>query len=236
MHTKRDVLSVLLAAVSFWAFAAPTRSMCGAKFIQLTGDKTPYAKRLQYLQTSGTQYIDTLFFPSIDSKIEIDILCLSASSGYSGVAFRGNYYNSSDAFGVGLARTGGGYAVAYFGGKANITAAWMIGKKALISLDRSQISVKFSDGSETKTAVVGATSMSQGSRTLYLLNGNTNTADLRTHANFRLYGCKIYEATELVLDLIPVIDFDGEPCMYDKVSGQFFHNAGTGRFLTNEDA
>lgn len=39
-----------------------------------------------------------------------------------------------------------------------------------------------------------------------------------------------------VLDMISVVDFDGIPCMYDKVSRKNFYNSGTGHFLTNEDA
>lgn len=32
-------------------------------------------------------------------------------------------------------------------------------------------------------------------------------------------------------DFIPVLDYIGIPCMYDKVSGQFFYNQGTGDFI-----
>lgn len=36
---------------------------------------------------------------------------------------------------------------------------------------------------------------------------------------------------ELAIDLIPVVDNDGVVCMYDKVSGEFFYNQGTGDFI-----
>ena len=45
-----------------------------------------------------------------------------------------------------------------------------------------------------------------------------------------LYWLKIYKAGVLVRDFIPVIDLRGVPCMYDKVSGKLFHNAGSGDF------
>lgn len=41
---------------------------------------------------------------------------------------------------------------------------------------------------------------------------------------------KLYHSDQLVLDLIPVLDQNNAPCMYDKVSDQFFYNQGTGTF------
>lgn len=41
---------------------------------------------------------------------------------------------------------------------------------------------------------------------------------------------KLYHSEQLVLDLIPVLDQNNIPCMYDKVSDQFFYNQGTGTF------
>jgi hypothetical protein len=47
----------------------------------------------------------------------------------------------------------------------------------------------------------------------------------------RVYSCQIYVDAVLVRDLIPVIDSDGIPCMYDKVEHKFYYNAGTGDFI-----
>ena len=47
----------------------------------------------------------------------------------------------------------------------------------------------------------------------------------------KLYSAKMYINNTLVRDMIPVLDPDGVPCMYDKVSDQFFYNAGTGSFI-----
>ena len=47
----------------------------------------------------------------------------------------------------------------------------------------------------------------------------------------RVYGYKMYtgEDLKLVMDLIPY-KYDGEGCMYDRVSGEYFFNLGTGSF------
>lgn len=45
----------------------------------------------------------------------------------------------------------------------------------------------------------------------------------------RIYKCWYTDGTT-TLDLIPVLDWNMRPAMYDKISGQFFYNAGTGEF------
>lgn len=42
---------------------------------------------------------------------------------------------------------------------------------------------------------------------------------------------KVERNGELAIDLIPVVDNNGVVCMYDKVSGEFFYNQGTGEFI-----
>lgn len=46
----------------------------------------------------------------------------------------------------------------------------------------------------------------------------------------RIYKSKVTEGDKVVMDLIPVLDKDFVPCMYDKITGKFFYNQGTGEF------
>ena len=47
----------------------------------------------------------------------------------------------------------------------------------------------------------------------------------------KIYSSKIYNNNVLVRDFIPVLDPYGVPCMFDKVTNQYFYNAGTGDFI-----
>lgn len=47
---------------------------------------------------------------------------------------------------------------------------------------------------------------------------------------FALYWLKISDGQNIVHDFIPVLDETGEACLFDKVSRQYFRNAGTGTF------
>lgn len=46
----------------------------------------------------------------------------------------------------------------------------------------------------------------------------------------KLYSFKIYDNGALIRDFIPVLDNNNVPCLYDKVSEAFFYNQGTGVF------
>ncbi len=47
----------------------------------------------------------------------------------------------------------------------------------------------------------------------------------------RIYYFKIYTGNTLVHDLIPVLDYNDVPCMYDKITERYFYNSGTGNFI-----
>lgn len=214
----------------------------GGKFLKLFGDRKmmkplPYDAEVEYLESTGTQFIDADFIPTIDSAIEIDVVCTSQSSAYTGVAFCGNYFNSYHAFGIG--RYSSPFAIAYFGNKNNINCAGFgINNRCVISLNVEKLALTNVDSGTTGSTAVGATSFDTSTRSLYILNGNTNTMDLKIHANFQIYGCKLWNGITLVRDFIPVRVGSGSSAvgyLYDRVSGELFGNAGTGEFLIGPD-
>ena len=70
---------------------------------------------------------------------------------------------------------------------------------------------------------------------LYLFSRNNDgvSYDIGAH---KIYYAKIWDDNNsLVRDFIPVKDPSGVVCLYDKVSGNFFYNAGTGNFIAGPD-
>ena len=47
----------------------------------------------------------------------------------------------------------------------------------------------------------------------------------------KYYSVKFYENNTLVRDFIPALDYNETPCMYERVEGKFYYNAGTGNFI-----
>lgn len=65
---------------------------------------------------------------------------------------------------------------------------------------------------------------------LWKINNNGTTLDLSTTAKARVFSAQIEQGNKVVCDMVPAISKDGRPCMVDKVSKQAFFNAGTGNF------
>lgn len=61
--------------------------------------------------------------------------------------------------------------------------------------------------------------------------GMNNYRNLSCIGSFKLYSFKIYEYDVLIRDLIPVLDNNNEPCLYDKILGDFYYNNGNGQFI-----
>jgi hypothetical protein len=62
------------------------------------------------------------------------------------------------------------------------------------------------------------------------LFGLNNNGSVISHTKYNLHYCKLWDNGNLVRDFIPILDWDDNPCMYDKVSGELFYNKGTGDF------
>lgn len=58
-----------------------------------------------------------------------------------------------------------------------------------------------------------------------------NRVETRQHGKSRIYSCKMVTNNSLVVDLIPALDPNGRPCMYDTVSKKPLYNSGREEFL-----
>ena len=78
----------------------------------------------------------------------------------------------------------------------------------------------------------GLLTFSQVSQDIYLFGWNNNGV-LDSHP-MRILLCEITYKNELLMNLLPCLDNNNRPCMYDTVSKQTFYNQGTGEFLYGE--
>ena len=68
-----------------------------------------------------------------------------------------------------------------------------------------------------------------------IIFGLNNNGSYISHTKFRLHQFKIWDQGVLVRDLVPVLDWNDRPCLYDKVSEELFYNQGTDEFLYGDD-
>ena len=181
-------------------------------------------KRVEYIQSSGTQYVDTGFVPNQDTRIVFDANTTPSSAGVYAI------------FG---ARTASGSATDSF-------AVWDINGVLRFDYNEATVSTGLSssgrytiDANKNKANVNGTSvTATYGSfssvYTLCLFTVNAGgTVDSRRSSG-KLYSCQIYDNGLLERDFIPCINDSDEVGLWDDVYGVFYGNAGTGVFTAGE--
>ena len=186
----------------------------------------PYDSEIEYLQSSGTQWLDIGITISTNTIVETKAQFTVQDSTFQTL--------------IGCANGGMGVMI----GLQNNTGKLYIqvGNTEYALTDGSQTGLHVFtatvNGSTQSLDVDGTTSSSSiytpiCSRTMYLFARNREQG-ATNHAKVRLYYCKIWNGGNLVFDAIPVrVGTTGY--MYDQVSGQLFGNSGSGSFTLGND-
>ena len=195
----------------------------GGKFLKLFGDRKmvrtlPYDAEVEYLESTGTQWIDPGYVLSASDRIVVQA-----------------YFQTDDnmgsklLLGVGNPKLWITSGLCRFNGdnSAPINNLRKLGAWNSISIDKDYC-----------TCNGTAVPMSEGtfldnSLSLWLFGANA-APEASWKTNGRIASCKIYRSSALVRDYIPVrVGTVGY--MYDRVSGQLFGNSGTGAFIIGPD-
>ena len=187
-------------------------------------------RRVEYLESTGTQYIDTGI-----------------------IVGTGNFYASFDAMwidgtGYGFVHVGSGTGSAgqgvTFGVLSNNNGyKWSVplpgssfGHFGVAVHDKVHFNWNIAGNTST---VTGYESDTKTSANHFGSNVSWRSFPVRlfssgasTGLKVRIYNMTIKLDDVLVRDFVPVIDRNGTPCMYDRISHTCFYNAGTGQFTT----
>lgn len=179
----------------------------------------PYTK-IKYIESTGTQYIDTKYICGNDVRIETEFEYLQIDSAFRCIYGKQTKTAAEDAITVSQAVN---YTVqAYW--RTNLTP-FTLEKDRRYKMLQSQNALVL-DGVDYGG---WSSSITKSQLTMYLMARNNNGSA----GNFfkgRIYGFKIYESNILAMDLIPVLDSSKVPCFYDKISNELLYNKGTGEF------
>ena len=182
----------------------------------------PYKRELAYLESTGTQWIDTGVKPDFANgdSIEINSYIADFSSpapcifGSRSVTVTNGAYWLADTF---VAADTDGYST---------IATALKGKNHILSVNDLTVMVDNISYNMPRHVT------SDYSIFLFSLNNVGNT--LGNYTGLKIYYWKYYHNGVLAQHLIPVLDYNNVPCMYDKVSNQLFYNQGTGQLLYGE--
>lgn len=184
--------------------------------------------QLEYIQSSGTQYIDTgvRVMPENYQQLKMSVTCekigqgsgasnwLVDGSNVANAYFYTGVYNGKYYYGCGTTDHDTGIAAA--SGKQTFT----------LDIPSAKFTVSNAVDVSISTEAVTA------SASLYLFGFNYNP--VRCYAE-KIYSCQIYTGATLVRDFVPCKNASGAVGLYDTVEGQFYANAGTGTFTAGPE-
>ena len=180
---------------------------------------------LEYIEGTGTQYIDTGFIPNQNTRVVIDFQYTSTTSAGRLFGCRNTVStdNNTQCFAVGTyGRTPPlAYYTAYNANTYSFGAIDL--ERHVIDFNKNVLSY---DGEIVNTFSTGNFT---GYGNIFIFTFNNQT--VANMALARVFSCKIYDNGTLVRDLVPCYrESDNECGLYDVLNKVFYVNKGTGSF------
>lgn len=184
----------------------------------------PYDKKIEYLEGTGNQYINTGIVPDIRTGVYVKV----------------RQSNTSDTYLLGLRQTtgntrwcvGSGNSGYYYGYGNYQSINRLLGNPAEIMLDFMD-SGKFAKADGSYEVNLPSSMGFTPTIGIRLFGSAGVTASYSKWAG-KIYFAKFSQGNEILMDLIPV-RIGNVGYMYDKVSKQLFGNDGTGDFILGGD-
>lgn len=178
--------------------------------------------RVEYLQSTGTQYINTNIKPNSETGTYVKGLWVGGGSGNNvdgagNILMTAHIGNDNSA---GYAYKGSWHSIGGF-----LTSDIFEGSLNYLGNKTAKLRTINKNFSESLPNVTFSTS-----NNLHLFN----PSGYNYNGQWRIYSYKVTQGTEIILNFIPCLDENNIPCMYDLVSQKPFYNQGSGTFLTNK--
>lgn len=209
-------------------------------------------QQVEYLESSGPQFIDTGIYASGDLKVDITFSmqtyrsntwqCLLGARDYDNNSW--NYPKMFCIYANYSTSTGNNMKIShnYYSSDLATNYDYKTGEIYNIVLDKGSVYIDNTLVSQISTTQADFDT-SVNDVNLYLFNNHfyspdTHNVEIQNRdQRFRIYSCKIWNGSNvLIKDFIPCYrKSDNTPGMYDLVSESFITNGGTGTFLKGED-
>ena len=187
----------------------------------MAGKRLPYDAEVEFLESTGTQYIETGVIPDWNTKLSVTAAVTATTEQFMG-AIDAGAYRFHFSF----------YSNGYFRGCVGKQQIGMGSSDQLVhtfTIDAPNNTV-----SEDGTPYSFQTSGLIPSVSIWLFGRNSDYSPYIRYIKIRVYSCKIWDNNVLVRDFIPVRK-GTVGYLYDRVSKRLFGNAGSGDFVLGQD-
>ena len=198
------------------------------RFFLLEDYDIPLTKRYDYVETDGTQFVETQFTPSGLSAVEMRLSLNSVDSSVALCCAR-TQGNSTDSF-TAFYMTGSGWRFDYFAIGSAVVPVAVADQSYTVRMDNTGL---FLDGTRISSRTSKPDRVS-GAPLLLFASYYGNTAYAENKASEKLYSLKAWsnstDVTSIALDLVPT-EHDGEACLYNRIDGTYLKSAVSGHPL-----
>lgn len=198
---------------------------------EMKSDESISYEILEYIEGTGTQYINTEVVPTLNTKIEAELSISSSTDSYC------YFFGSNKILRAGMSYDSSAFRVYKYGASIykNISPSFLdIKSKFIIDMsDTSKfIEIIIDDSENLSVAFKGSQSTTSTTNPLLIFNAYNDNGSISDNyiGKGRIYSCKIWENGDLIRNFIPVLDNDNIPCLYDSINNKCCYNVGTGSF------
>lgn len=183
-------------------------------------------EKVDYIQSSGTQYINTNFIPSPDTRVRM--VCRTTSITAQNRFFGCNGTSSSLFYNV-YSNGSTKYAFAYQDNSGNWVSTNVAADSSKIhtfDLDGYHKIMALDDGVTYKGSLTSYTATKKAPYALFLFANSNSDGSVTNQTKMRLYECQIWDKGIAIRNFIPCIRIsDSVVGLYDTVTRTFFENA-----------
>ena len=180
--------------------------------------------QLKYIESSGTQYVDTGFMPNNNTRVIIDAQMLSNST-HAGL-FGSRITSSSNSMWCWL-NDGNTWKADYSTSNTRATFSNIsISDRLVVDYNKNSVSVSGSNHTWAEATFQSTCNM--------ILFGVNTGGTPQYLSSARIYSCQIYDNDVLIRDFIPCINSDGVVGLYDLVNAIFYDDESGGTFISGE--
>ena len=179
---------------------------------------------LEYIQSSGEQYVNTGYKPTPSTRVEVDIDFLSGNTTYNCIFGAGQ--KASDQFVVYRNNSNTSMVGQVYSTEHIMTGVSITGRNLVVLSSAlfayGAYSVELTADSFTCDYPLFLFALNRAESAMYL-------------AHQKLYSCKIYENGIIVRDFVPAMNSSGTVGLYDRVGKTFYINEGSGTFTAGPE-